>query len=90
MCAHVTAELVGKGRSALDLGVFMIRNTRWSRMLLDLLAHRARTSHSSQVRSATSCQRSSVMFPPQGFVMSSEVSSGHLVLPVPVMSSLKA
>ena len=27
----------------------MIRNTRWSRMLLDLLAHRARTSHSSQV-----------------------------------------
>ena len=52
VCAHVTAELVGKGRSALDLGVFMIRNTRWSRMLLDLLAHRARTSHSSQVRSA--------------------------------------
>lgn len=49
VCAHVMAELVGKGRSALDLGVFMIRNTRWSRMLLDLLAHRARTSHSSQV-----------------------------------------
>ena len=54
VCLHVTSELVGKGRSALDLGVFMIRNTRWSRMLLDLLAHRARTSHSSQVCSETS------------------------------------
>ncbi len=31
------------------MGVFMIRNTRWSRMLLDLLAHRARTTHSVQV-----------------------------------------
>lgn len=46
---YVTSELAGKGRSALDLGVFMIRNTRWSRMLLDLLSHRARTSHSTEV-----------------------------------------
>jgi hypothetical protein len=46
---YVTAELAREGRSALDLGVFMIRNTRWSRMLLDLLSHRARTSHSTEV-----------------------------------------
>ena len=46
----VTTDTARQGRSALDMGVFMIRNTRWSRTLLDLLAHRARTTHSAQVR----------------------------------------
>ena len=46
----VTTEAARQGRSALDMGVFMIRNTRWSRSLLDALSHRARTTHSAQVR----------------------------------------
>ena len=67
----VTTEAARQGRSALDMGVFMIRNTRWSRTLLNLLAHRARTTHSAQVRrslraeegSAVSPGRSTVAFP---------------------------
>lgn len=53
----VTTEGARQGRSALDMGVFMMRNTRWSRALLDALAHRARTTHSAQARCCSAAQR---------------------------------
>ena len=64
-CSCVTTEAARQGRSALDMGVFMIRNTRWSRALLDTLAHRARTTHSVQARcSATQhCRTHCLAFP---------------------------
>ena len=71
--SYVTSELAGKGRSALDLGVFMIRNTRWSGMLLDLLSHRARTSHSTEVRRTS---LSMFFLPPLTFTAMSRAALG--------------